>query len=245
MKNFITYGLFLIVILGVGLIECSSNNQKTTDSVGSYSNQNQNREELIITSESETITIPIERIPTIRTYLEEYTTSSSERKTEIERMRVNPLPNPNATYAVISYSCGIKLCDNVLVNYKNDQVTSIPLPQSSFFQEALFTVDNKYLAIKFGKNEGSTVSRSSLVIIDTVEIKNAEFQNNSEIINKITNGNFTVPIRNLHWENDTTLKVTIPDIKDYSFKTIEKWINEESETKTKEVKITLGSIPNG
>ncbi len=244
MKNFITYGLFLIVILGVGLIGCSSNNQKTTDSVGSYSNQNQNREELIITSESETITIPIEQIPTIRTYLEEYTTSSSERKTEIDRMRVNPLPNPNATYAVISYSCGIKLCDNVLVNYKNDQVTSIPLPQSSFFQEALFTVDNKYLAIKFGKNEGATVSRSSLVIIDTVEIKNAEFQNNSEIISKITNGNFTVPIPNLHWENDTTLKVTIPDIKDYSFKTIEKWVNEESETKIKEVKITLGSIPN-
>ncbi|MFS0558709.1 hypothetical protein [Brevibacillus sp. 179-C9.3 HS] len=237
MKKILSCGL--IAILGFSLIGCSSIKQVNVNSEDSDGNQSQNREELIISNENMTIAIPIEQIPTIHTYLEDYPSNSSERKTEIDRMVVNPLPNPNATYAVIGYGCGIKLCNNVFVKYKNDQVTSIPLPESSFFQEALITVDNKYLAIKLGENEGSTVSRSSLVIIDTVEFKNAELQNNSEIINKLINGNFTVPIHDLQWENDTTLKFTIPDIQDYSFETLEQWNQEESESKTKEVKITV------
>lgn len=219
----------------VGAIGCASINPQTIDPVDAYSNHSQDREELMIPSDSGTIAIPIEQIPALHTYLEEYPSHTSDRKTEIDRIIVNPLPNPADTYAVISYGCGIKLCDHVLVRYSDNQTNSFPLPESSIFQEALFTMDNKYLAIKLGRNEGASVTRSSLVIINTVEFTHATLQNNTELTNRLTNENFTVPIHGLHWENVTTLQFTIPDINDYSFESLQQW--QQQERKTKNVKL--------
>ena len=75
------------------------------------------------------------------------------------------------------------------------------------------------------------------MIINTESLTLAEHNDGSDIVNKLTSTDFSIPILSLNWENDTKLKISIPDLTDYSFETLKQW--QQKETKTKEVTLSI------
>ncbi|OUQ87471.1 hypothetical protein B5G50_15795 [Brevibacillus brevis] len=193
-------------------------------------------ERLTFSLDSKEYSIPIQKVDSINRYLEQF--DQSDRETEIKRIQATAFTSNSGTiYGDFQYSCGTKLCNHTFVQIKNDEIKSIPLHSGSIFSDHAFSPNEKNLAILLGKNEGTDVVRNSVMIINTESLTLAEFNDASDIVNKLTSTDFSIPILSLNWENDTKLKISIPDLTDYSFETLKQW--QQKESKTKEVILSI------
>ena len=190
---------------------------------------------LTLAVDSKTVLIPIEKIDSIKGYLSQY--HENERIDEIKRMHTTAfISKSGIMYGDIRYSCGVKLCDHTLVQIKNNEIISLSLHPGSIFIDRVFSPDERYLAVLLGKNEGTEIIRHSLKVINTESFSVANFTHDNDLVNQLTSSDFTIPILSISWENEKTLKATVPDTEDYKFETLLKW--KQIENKTKEVFLT-------
>lgn len=101
-------------------------------------------------SGGEDIHLKIEKLPVLFAYLNQ----SDDPELEMGRMQSTfILTHQDKDYFLVSYNCGVKLCDQLLVEHSSkDEVQSILVSESSNFQEVKQNGD--HLVLLFGRNEG-------------------------------------------------------------------------------------------
>lgn len=232
------FGLIFALSMIVLTVGCGDSSLKNPSNSNDIQVQNVQKEAELLTFslDSKEFSIPIQKVDSINKYLEQF--DQSDRETEINRMQATAFTsNSGIIYGDFQYSCGTKLCNHTLVQIKDDEIKSVPLHSGSIFSDHIFSPNEKKLAILLGKNEGTDVVRNSVMIINTESLTLAELNDASNIVNKVTSADFSIPILSLNWENDTTVKITIPDLTDYSFETLQQW--KQKENKTKEVTLSI------
>ncbi|KMZ44111.1 MULTISPECIES: hypothetical protein [Bacillales] len=232
------FGFIFALSMTVLTVGCgnSSLNLSSNSNGTQVQNVQKEAERLTFSLDSKEYSIPIQKIDSINKYLEQF--DQSDRETEIKRIKATAFTSDSGIiYSDFQYSCGTKLCNHTFVQIKNDEMKSIPLHSGSIFSDHAFSPTEKNLGILLGKNEGTDVVRNSVMIINTESLTLAELNDGSDIVNKLTSTDFSIPILSLNWENDTTLKIAIPDLTDYSFETLKQW--QQTENKMKEVTLNI------
>jgi hypothetical protein len=140
----------------------------------------------------------------------------------------------NDNYYLIKYSCGTKLCNNVLVKIHDGEIKSVLLSEASMYQDMRVSPNEKYMAFVFGINEGNMVIRHDLEVVD---INNMEKK--TVTLKKDKNFNpFTWYLESFKWINDQEIKISIPNIDSFDFESLKKWLDDDSrETKDIELKV--------
>ncbi|MGG4495649.1 hypothetical protein [Brevibacillus reuszeri] len=199
---------------------------------------NEMKEELTFSFDSKEHRVPIDKIPSLNDYLSQYT--SVERKQEIERIIVTPFNSEkNGVFADVGYSCGTKTCNHVLIQVENDDIRTFILDQVSIFQRAIFSDDEKYLAILFGRNEGNELVRNILYIVDIEKLERIQINNSNEVINqRISVDSYIWPITEFKWLDNRTVELSVADINDSSYESVAKWFKENGPVKKIKLEIT-------
>jgi hypothetical protein len=190
-------------------------------------------EDNIITIQDEDDSISFKRkdIPEIDEYLD----GCDDIKVEIERMKLWHLTRmENDNYYLIKYSCGTKLCNNVLVKIHDGKLKSVLLSEASMYQDMKVSTNEKYMAFVFGINEGNMVIRHDLEVVDisNMEKKTVTLKNDKNF------NPFTWYLESFKWINDQEIKISIPNIDSFDFESLKKWLDDDSrETKDIELKV--------
>lgn len=158
------------------------------------------------------LSISVDKIPIINSYLEPF----KDKKSELNRMRINYLfTNNQKEYILLNYSCGTKLCNQLLLEHKDGEWQSLQISESSFLQ---FSKQNgEIAAFLFGRNEGSEVLRNQVVIVNLKKFEEIPPPENLKILSS-----FEYPISMIEW-NDDTLIAKVANIDDTSFTNVKEW----------------------
>lgn len=156
--------------------------------------------------------ISVDQVPILNSYLEQF----EDNKNELNRVSSTFLfTNNQKDYILLNYSCGMKLCNQLLLEHKDGEFRSLQVSESSFLQES--KQNNEYIAFLFGRNEGTEVLRNQVVIINLKKFQKISPPENLNIF-----GSFEYPIPMIEW-NDNTLIARIADIDDISYKSLNEW----------------------
>ncbi len=132
---------------------------------------------LEVETESGKISIPLKDIP----ILYDAMTSGYDLADPIDMdlvnfqlSRISPqviFAEDDTSYILINYDCGAKLCDYVLVKYKNDNLQSLYINDGAFC-ESKISVDKRFIAFQFAWPEGNQAvyHTINLVDIETMEL---------------------------------------------------------------------------
>ncbi|MGG1660514.1 hypothetical protein [Brevibacillus sp. NRS-1366] len=180
-------------------------------------------EELTISFDSKQIKVSVDQIPSLREYLIQY--DAAQRQEELERIVIRSFASETVgLFADISYSCGVKLCNHVLIQIKNDEIKTLPFGSSSIFQKALFSPDEKMLGIVLGRNEGTELVRNNLFVVDIKRLEAAKVACSSDVVNQLVEvDSFIWPIHLIQWLDNKTLEVTVPQLNDSSYDALVTW----------------------
>lgn len=164
-------------------------------------------------SGKEDIHLKIEKLPVLLSYL----TQSDNPELEMSRLRSTYiLTHQEKDYFLVSFNCGVKLCDQLLVEHSsNDEVQSIEVSESSIFQEVKQHGD--HLALLFGRNEGVAVVRNQIALLNLKEFIKVSPPQHLEVLES-----FEYPITRIEWK-DNDLLVDIADIEEPTFENIQGW----------------------
>ncbi|MEQ6391366.1 hypothetical protein RZN22_19040, partial [Bacillaceae bacterium S4-13-58] len=124
-------------------------------------------------------------------------------------------------YAIIKYSCGSKLCDQLFIEHKDGNVESIPVSEGSMLLD--YKQNNNHVALLFGRNEGSEVLRNKVEVIDLHTFEKVPVPSDVARFNS-----FDYPIPSLEWEGNSLI-LSVADIKDKSFETVKKWYENQQQ----------------
>ncbi|MEQ6391393.1 hypothetical protein RZN22_19210, partial [Bacillaceae bacterium S4-13-58] len=128
-------------------------------------------------------------------------------------------------YAIIKYSCGSKICDQLFIAHKGGNVESILVSEGSMLLD--YKQNSDFLALLFGRNEGSEVLRNKVEVIDLHSLKEILAPNDVAKFNS-----FDYPISSFKWEGNS-LVLYVADIRDKSYETVKKWyVNNQQPKKT-------------
>jgi len=197
--------MFLIILL---LVSCQS---KENNFISEGDREEAHNLHIEITNQ-EPLYVSIDKIPILTSYLEQF----EDKKTEINNIRSRYLyTNNQKDYILVNYSCGMKLCNQLLLEEKQGNIQSIQVSESSFLQDSKYNHD--YLAFLFGRNEGSDVVRNQVVIINLKDFKKISPPEDLQLIES-----FEYPIPMIEWK-DGSLIATIADIDDTSYEGVKEW----------------------
>ncbi|GIO65894.1 hypothetical protein [Paenibacillus cookii] len=158
------------------------------------------------------LNISVDKIPILNQYLEQF----EDKKNELNRMRINYLfTNNQKDYILLNYSCGTKLCNQLLLEHKDGEWLSLQISESSFLQVS--KQNGEKVAFLFGRNEGSEVLRNQVVIVNMKNFQEISPPENLKILSS-----FEYPISMIEW-NDDTLIAKVANIDDISFENVKEW----------------------
>ncbi|WP_194434101.1 hypothetical protein [Paenibacillus segetis] len=179
--------------------------------------------------------VPVSQVPALDAYLskEQYT------KIEFDRLQVSSIYDTNQVEVVrVGYGCGNKMCQNVLVQVKDNETLSLELPESIYMDSLLLQsqYDTRAL-IQYGYDEGN-VNRSGIVGIDldTFQILKITDEDIEKLMGQI-------PIQEKTWIDAQTIELMIADVPDGSFEALKVWYDilnkEPSKAPTRKVIVTF------
>lgn len=153
-----------------------------------------------------------DKLPILMSYLKQF----EKPEKEINRIRSSYLlTNNKKDYFLVSYSCGSKQCDQLLLEYNQEEIQSFHVSEASFYQDSIY--DNNYLTFLFGRNEGSEVLRNQVVTFNLEEFQKIQPPEDLTALET-----FEYPIPSIEW-SDGTLIVTIADLENTTYENIKKW----------------------
>lgn len=175
--------------------------------------------------------LPIDSLPKLQEYLSQY--SVEERKTELANLRSQTFTVKDSLFFLVSYNCGNKLCDFILINKTGNSITSRPLEEASIYMNYQVSPDQKRMAIHFGRQEGNLFTRDCLIVINIDDLANiiGDTENGSPYYSDLLNKKYIWPILDYSWIDNSQLKVTIPEIGSSSYEEIKKWQTSPSQNK--------------
>ncbi|MDW0118362.1 hypothetical protein QTL97_15630 [Sporosarcina thermotolerans] len=161
----------------------------------------------------EDIHLKIEKLPVLLSYL----TQSDDLELEMSRLQSTfILTHQDKDYFLVSFNCGVKLCDQLLVEHSSkDEVQSIVVSESSLLQDVKLQED--HLALLFGRNEGVAVVRNQVALLNVKEFIKVSPPPQLEVLES-----FEYPIARIEWKNNA-LKAAIADLEEPTFENIVEW----------------------
>ena len=225
--------IFLIILTLLLLCSCNETNSLIANEEINNQQQptsNELDQQITLKYENGDFTFNAKELPDIYNYLK----NSEDLQLEVDRMKLDFIKNINQTnYYILKYSCGTKLCNNLLVREHNKKLDSILLSESSIFQEIFISPKSNYIAFLFVVNEGAVI-RNDLIVVDTSSLQKKSINtSNGEKLKP-----FFWPIKDVEWVDDNRLKIDIPDISNFDFNSLEEW-QLSSSKKSKSVNITV------
>ena len=212
--SLLTLSLSLMFLLMGCESSVQSNINQTNNSIADDLKMSEGKELTLVfeESDSEAIQIEIEKLPVLMSYL----TQNDKPELEMDRFQSTYIhTHQQKDYFLISYNCGVKLCDQLLVEHSQDGINSIEVSNSSFLQDAKQQED--YLALLFGRNEGTEVVRNQIAVFNLKEFEKVLPPNQLEVLES-----FDYPISRIEWEGKD-LRVNIANIKELTYENIKKW----------------------
>ncbi|WP_313798276.1 hypothetical protein [Cytobacillus sp.] len=172
----------------------------------------------------ESIFIDIDnQVPILKSYLAQF----DEPEIEMSRMQSTYLISyKQRDYFLLSYSCGTKICHQLLLEHYQGKIKSFEVSEASFLQDSKHS--NNYLAFLFGRNEGKEVIRNQVVIVDLQNFRKMTLPEHFGILES-----FEYPIPSIEWK-DRHLKATIAVLEDPSYDSIKEW-NKNNKESTQEL----------
>ncbi|MFC5604632.1 hypothetical protein [Sporosarcina koreensis] len=161
----------------------------------------------------EDIQIAIAKLPVLLSYL----TQNDNPDLEMSRLRSTfILTHQQKDYFLVSFNCGVKLCDQLLVEHSSkDEVQSIEVSESSILQDVKQQED--HLALLFGRTEGVAVVRNQIALLDLKEFIKFSPPKQLEVLES-----FEYPITRIEWK-DNDLQVYIAVLEEPTFENIMEW----------------------
>lgn len=220
MKNLFLISLLIIVsmtLIGCGTSSKNKTEEKNIQSFETEQDSSDSKEENHITAKKgsneanntesnlrkkmilniekpnqEPIHIDIKKhIPVLISYLEQF----DEPEIEMNKIQSNYLfSHKERDYFLLSYSCGIKVCNQLLLEQYQGNIKTLEVSEASFLQD--FKHSKDYLAFLFGRNEGTEAIRNQVVIFNL-----QDFQKNNlpEYLGILES--FEYPILSIEWNN--------------------------------------------
>ncbi|QDX92465.1 hypothetical protein EEL30_09090 [Brevibacillus laterosporus] len=101
-------------------------------------------------SKTKTIKIPIKSIPEFNEIYSELE-DDKQKKAElgVATRGIILLENKDATYLLLKYQCGVKLCNSLLLKKENEKITTLPINETFLFADYQFSSDKKSLALSY------------------------------------------------------------------------------------------------
>ncbi|MHC0035305.1 hypothetical protein [Pseudoneobacillus sp. C159] len=197
----------------------SKEEKHITTKIGSYEANNSEsnlRKKLILTIEKPNqvpIQIDIKKyIPVLVSYLEQF----DEPEREMNRIQSNYLfSNQERDFFLLSYNCGIKICNQLFLEHYQGDIKSIEVSEASFLQD--FKRSNTYLAFLFGRNEGTEVIRNQVVIFNLQDFQKTNLPEDLGILES-----FEFPILSIEWKDGVFIS-TVAVVEDTSYDCIIEW----------------------
>lgn len=118
-------------------------------------------------------------------------------------------------YFLLSYNCGTKICNQLLLEHYQGEIKSFEVSEASFLQDSKHSYN--YLAFLFGRNEGKEVIRNQVVIFDLLDFRKMTLPEHLGILES-----FEYPIPSIEWK-DGNFKAMIAVLKDTSYESIKDW----------------------
>ncbi|WDV45647.1 hypothetical protein PV797_19460 [Clostridiaceae bacterium M8S5] len=220
----------LIVAVVAFLIGCKQQDNRTNLiksnelSGGSVESIDIKEYELKFAHNDKIIKIKSSDIPIVNQYLNE----SDDPESEIRWMSLDYIGKvKDNTYFLLKYGRAIKLRDYVLIKFRRNTFNSSITLAFGIYQEHKYSLDNKYLAFNFRYNQGNTVLRNDIVVIDLLEMKKCILTNVQEKYQP-----FLWWISDYKWVGDKKIEISIPNIKEFDFESLEKWgLSEDRESR--------------
>ncbi|MDN9012823.1 hypothetical protein [Brevibacillus laterosporus] len=99
---------------------------------------------------TKTIKIPIKSIPEFNEIYSELDNDNLKRmELGVATRGMILLENKDATYLLLKYQCGVKLCNSLLLKKENEKITTLPINETFLFADYQFSSDKKSLALSY------------------------------------------------------------------------------------------------
>lgn len=222
-KIYINILLVIISILAVIVFSKVITNQEVETNMGDEQN--------LITIEDKgiSINIPINKIPEIEKFLE----GAVDKEVEIRRMRGIILKTTESkSFILLSYGCGAKMCDTLLIQKQGEEIHTLQLPYG-IFQDYIFSPSENYVLFVYGIDEGS-INRNFIRVVHLNKMQLVESQ--SKEWSKEFFEEPIWPILDYKWIDNHTILIKIPDTRSSDLPLLEEWFTSEKK-KTKEITI--------
>ncbi|MCR8982071.1 hypothetical protein [Brevibacillus laterosporus] len=96
------------------------------------------------------IKVPIKSIPEFNEIYSELDNDNLKRmELGVATRGMILLENKDATYLLLKYQCGVKLCDSLLLKKENEKITTLPINETFLFADYQFSSDKKSLALSY------------------------------------------------------------------------------------------------
>lgn len=183
-------------------------------------------EELVFKIDSENISLQIDQLPLLKSYLE----LVEEPKNEIDQMRFSRITTlPDQQLFLLGYSCDVNMCSYLLIDKQGDKLRSFLVSDLSLFREATLSPDYSKIMLTFQRNVSLTVVRNDLVIIDLKKWAFIPLHDKATAFKVL---NFQYPIINSSWITNKTIEINIPNVTENTVEAIETWREESKELRT-------------
>lgn len=152
----------------LSIMEEDIQSENTASSIKDVTNTNSGKELTLVREQpdKETFHIDIGRLPILMSYLDQ----TEDSELEISRFRSNYMFTHNhKDYFLVSYNCGTKPCNQLLVELDQDEIKSFEVSESSFLQGV--KLNEGHSVFLFGRNEGTEVVRNHVVIFNLDEFR--------------------------------------------------------------------------
>jgi len=222
-KIYINILLVIISILAVIVFSKVITNQEVETNMGDEQN--------LITIEDKgiSINIPINKIPEIEKFLE----GAVDKEVEIRRMRGIILKTTESkSFILLSYGCGAKMCDTLLIQKQGEEIHTLQLPYG-IFQDYIFSPSENHVLFVYGIDEGS-INRNFIRVVHLNKMQLVESQ--SKEWSKEFFDEPIWPILDYKWTDNHTILIKIPDTRSPDLPLLEEWFTSEKK-KTKEITI--------
>ncbi|KGX84176.1 hypothetical protein [Pontibacillus marinus] len=234
MKRFIFSCFICMVLIGCSTEKSSPSINQSADAAESKDVTVTEKEppkpkEIILFLEGNEKRFNVKDLPLIHKYVQ----TSPDPDLAMARMRINEIETPleETSLYILRYACEAKLCSNILIKETKNEVQTRLVSDLSLFKTASISPDQEKLLLTFLVNEGDTITREKVNMIDLDNLETLSLLQSEGQIDL----NFVWPILDATWKTDESIEVSIPKLDNSSLEALKNWYSlkpEDQEKKT-------------
>ncbi|WP_067730098.1 hypothetical protein [Oceanobacillus damuensis] len=163
----------------------------------------------------EQVLINLQMVP----ILKEYLNGVKNRKATINEMKLERLPLDDHQIYLLEFSCFSEACSYLLFNQSGENPAYL-VADLAKFKKMLVSPEESKVAIQFGRINNQNFETDHLVVTDLKQWKVLSLNNETNDANIL---NYKWPYVTVHWIDEESLNVNIPDVIEPSSQNFSEW----------------------